>query len=330
MDSLGAKPTIKFNNNVNLIFSDVDETVADVYRPADPALIPELEKVLKEDRVIVFISGAGIANINERIVNSINPKLRHNILVAHCSGAEVWGYDKDGEVLPEPYYSLYDEKVNERQKQEFREAIGQLLKEFKLKTFPTMPKDEFKKESNSDPLSIMLADRGPQITFEMTNAYDLSPEQEHEIEIEVPLTHGSYDLRIPILERAEKLFNELELPITPRLAGTSSIDFAVAGVSKTTAVQWVLENADKLKGISLNKDDLSADSSLIEVWGDKYSTINGGTDRHICEGLPKQVRAIDFRQEDPDELPKGYNIQFWDGQKHLHHGLLEYLQSKSN
>ncbi len=328
MDSLEAEPEIKFNDKVKLIFSDVDETVADVYRPAEPALIPELEKVIKEDKVIVFISGAGLANINERIVNAINPKLRHNILVAHCSGAEVWGYDENGEVLPEPYYSLYDENVNERQKQEFRDAIDKLLKEFKLKTFPTMPKDEFKKESNGDPFSIMLADRGPQITFEMPNAYDLSPEEEHKIEIEVPLTYGSYDLRIPILERAEKVFKELGLPITPRLAGTSSIDFAVAGASKTTAVHWILENAEKLKGISLNKDQLLADSSLIEVWGDKYSTINGGTDRHICEGLPKDVRAIDFRQEEPSELPTGYNIQFWDGQKHLHHGLLEYLQSR--
>ena len=69
MDSLGAKPKIKFNNNVKLIFSDVDETVADVYRPADPALIPELEKVLKEDRVIVFISGAGISIPREWIVS---------------------------------------------------------------------------------------------------------------------------------------------------------------------------------------------------------------------------------------------------------------------
>jgi hypothetical protein len=44
--------------------------------------------------------------------------------------------------------------------------------------------------------------------------------------------------------------------------------------------------------------------------------------------LPATVRSIDFRQEDPTEFPEGYNIVLWDGQKHLHHGLLEYLQSR--
>lgn len=28
------------------------------------------------------------------------------------------------------------------------------------------------------------------------------------------------------------------------------------------------------------------------------------------------------------ELPEGYNIVLWDGEHHLHHGLLEYLQSR--
>lgn len=62
--------------------------------------------------------------------------------------------------------------------------------------------------------------------------------------------------------------------------------------------------------------------------GDKFSVVKGGTDRHISEALPKKVRSISFRQEDPKEFLEGFNIVVWDGQKHLHEGLLEYLKSR--
>jgi hypothetical protein len=48
----------------------------------------------------------------------------------------------------------------------------------------------------------------------------------------------------------------------------------------------------------------------------------------MSEALPPEVRSIDFREEDPSEFLEGYNIVLWDGQHHLHHGLLEYLQSR--
>lgn len=51
-------------------------------------------------------------------------------------------------------------------------------------------------------------------------------------------------------------------------------------------------------------------------------------DRHISEALPKEVRSIDFRKENPKELPAGYNIVVWNGKKQLHDGLLEYLASR--
>ena len=38
---------------------------------------------------------------------------------------------------------------------------------------------------------------------------------------------------------------------------------------------------------------------------------------------------IDFRKEDPAELPIGYNIWIWNGKKELHNGLLEYLQLRN-
>ena len=102
---------------------------------------------------------------------------------------------------------------------------------------------------------------------------------------------------------------------------------AVEGVSKTTAVKTVLEESEILNSIGLNKNDLK-NYENVEIWGDKFSSIRGGTDRHMCEAVDKRVRAIDFREENPEEFPKGYNIVVWDGEKHLQEGLLEYLQSR--
>ncbi len=317
-----------FNKNVKLIISDVDETIADLYVDASSEMILELEKLLMGERVLFLVSGQSVQNIQKRIVNYIRKDLRKRIIVGHCSGAEVWGFREDGKLRGAPFYSLYDTTLSEAQKRKWRDLTHQLIEQFKLRVYPTMPIPEFQKRSNRDPLSIMLEDRGPQITFEVVNGYDLSPEQVKELDIEIPYTHGYYDLRIPILELAEKLMEGNNLPITPRLAGEFAIDFAIRGVSKTTAVKYVIENESVLISLGLHGSDIKIPES-IEVWGDKFSITRGGTDRHISEALPKEVRSITFREENHSEFSEGYNIVVWNGKKHLQEGLLEYLKFRA-
>lgn len=48
---------IKFNPAVKLILADVDETVADVYTPATPAMIDELNLLFPAGYNIQFWSG---------------------------------------------------------------------------------------------------------------------------------------------------------------------------------------------------------------------------------------------------------------------------------
>ncbi|MBI3888127.1 hypothetical protein HY310_03620, partial [Candidatus Microgenomates bacterium] len=240
-----------WNRQLKIVFSDVDETIAEVYTPATAGMIVELEKLLTDGIILYMVSGASINSINERIVNKLNPDVRKNILVAHCSGAEVWGYDEDGLLITNPYYSIYDDKLSPEQKQTFRTIIKQLINEFNLKTFPPMgSKAEFREMTHYDPLSIMCVDRGPQITFQLTNAYDLTESQAKELR--VPLTHGRYDLRYPLIKRSEELFEEFGVPITARTGGTTALDFAVEGISKTTAVHWALENNELLAKFNLH------------------------------------------------------------------------------
>lgn len=319
--------SITWNDEVKLILSDVDETIADIYTPARQEMIEELTTLLEEKISLFFVSGAGLSRIIERITNHIPPKLRKHILISHCNGAEVVGFTQNGILRDEPFYSLYDQIMTPQQKQTWRDIVKQLVQEFHLKVYPAMPVSSFKFQAGNDPLSVMLEDRGPQITFEMVNAYDLSPEQEAALETAVPLTHGALDLRIPVHERADELLKKAKLPITPRLGGVFALDLGLKGVSKTNSITHLLENDHVLASIGLTKHDL-VDPSHIEIWGDKFDQYRGGSDRHMCEAVNPNVRAIDFRKENPEGFLKGYNIVLWDGENQLQDGLLEYLQRR--
>ncbi len=319
---------LKFNHDSKLILTDVDETIADVYCPAEPAMIDELNSLLEEGKIIFFVTGGGLHRVRNDIINFLKPNLRHKTLVSHCSGAEVWGFDNQGDILESPYYSKYDQELSEEEKTNFRKAVTQVVEEFKLRTHPAMPKLEFIKKFGNHPLEVMYDDRGPQITLEFINGSDLQPGQVAELEVTVPQTHGQYDLRIPVLERAELLFKEFQVPISPRLGGTMALDFAIQGVSKTTSVKFVLENKDLLSKLGLD-ESITQQPQNIEIWGDKYSVIRGGSDRHMSEAVHPDVRSIDFREENPEEFPPGYNIVLWNGEYQLHHGTLEYLQSRN-
>ncbi len=319
---------MEFNQNVKLIVSDVDETIADVYKPAEPAMTDELEKILSEGRVLFMISGHSAKGIEERVVRRIPLHLRKRILIGHCSGVEVYGYDQNGEMLNEPFYSLYDEKVSDVQKSKIREIVKDIVNKFSLEVYPTGPVEDFVTQTSGNPLAIMLEDRGPQITLEVINGHNLSREQALELPFKLDEGEHGYDIRDALLSRFQEAFTASSIPMSPRKAGVFALDLAVEGVSKTTAVRYVVENRQLLENLGLDPE-IEKNPDEIEVWGDKFSAKRGGTDRHISEALPKAVRSVDFRKEDPSEFLEGYNIVVWPGKQHLHSGLLEYLRSRS-
>ncbi|HEV7453644.1 MAG TPA: hypothetical protein VGO07_00125 [Candidatus Saccharimonadales bacterium] len=318
---------IAWNNQLRIAFSDVDETIADVYTPAEPEMIGELSSYLQDGGKLFMVTGGSLARVKRDITDRIDPGLRHDILISHCSGAEVWGFTSEGDLRDKPFYSVYEDTFTPGMKENWRKVITQLVGEFSLRPHPAQPKVAFWQQTGRDPLDIMLDDRGPQITMEVVNGIDLTDEQLAKLSYEVPLTHGKRDLRTAIQQRAIHLLKEAKIPITPRFGGNFALDFAVEGVSKTTSITAVLTEPEVLATIGLGVNDVQNPAEL-EVWGDKYSVLHGGTDRHMSEALPPEVRSIDFRQEDPAEFPQGYNIVIWDGEQHLHYGLLEYLQSR--
>jgi hypothetical protein len=231
-----------------------------------------------------------IESMQWRITNFIRPELRHKILMGHCSGAEVWGFTTDGSIRTSPFYSLYENALTDEQKQVWRRIVAQVTEEFKLQIFPAGPLAEFKAKAGNNPLAIMLEDRGPQITLEVINGYDLTPEQEAALEVSVPNTHGNLDLRVPILERLDILLQEAALPISPRLAGVFAIDLALKGVSKTTAIKTILNNTEALGAVGLSVSDLKPEH--MEVWG------GAGTRNPRVRALPDPKRFRSGRRTD--------------------------------
>ena len=312
---------IEWNNKTKLIISDVDETIAPVYMEAKLEMVQELELLLKEGKVIFFISGQSVTNIKWRIIDKIHPLVRKNILIGHCSGCEVWGFDEKGNINEKPFCSYYQEILTESNKIQWREVIDIIVEKFKLNKYPTMPKPKFRLLTNN-PQDIMYEDRGPQITFEVINGRNLNDENKKRLNEQFDF--GTDDFRDPIILEAHKLLSERDIPITPRKAGTFAIDFAIRGVTKTTAVRHAMTDEYLIKQFNLN--DIKAEE--IEIWGDKFSITNGGTDRHICEALDHTVRAITFRKDEED-LPDNYNVVVWDGNNELEEGTLEYIKSRN-
>ena len=319
--------TISWNNDLKLILSDVDDTIAETYTPAEPAMIAQLEKLLTGGCVLFLVSGGSLRRMQKGITDFLQPTARARVLISHCSGAEVWGFAKDGALRPEPFYSLYDQTMTVVQQTAWRRVVAQLVEEFGLRTHPVRPKAIFWKDVGQDPHDVMFDDRGPQITLEVVNGTDLSDEQRATFNMNIPVTHGQCDLRIAMLERAQVLFTEAGLPVTPRLGGMFALDLALAGVSKTSSIQKALADQVVLESVGLTREDLQR-PGCIEIWGDKFSAIRGGTDRHMSEAVDPEVRSIDFRDEDPSEFLAGYNTVLWQGKHRLHQGLLEYLHTR--
>lgn len=321
---------ISWNPKAKLFLADVDETAADIYKDATPGMIRGLSELLSEGKGLFFVTGGGIGRVQRNVIDHIPQPLRRRIIVAHCSGAEVLGFNPDGTPKAQPYYSLYDQAfTTDSSKERWREIIQTIVKDFDLKTHPAMSIQQFFELTKGDPLAIMLDDRGPQITFEMPNSWDLSEEQiaSHRDRLRQEL-HGHTDLRAPIMERADELLKAAGLPVHPEFGGMFALDFKLQGVDKKRAIHFVLDNDEALASLGTTKDELQ-DPEHLEVWGDKFSTAKGGSDRKMIEAVTPGVRAIDFRPEEEGEVGSEFNIVLWNGEKRLHNGLEEYLSSRN-
>ena len=278
-------------------------------------------RLLDQGISLVLITGQSVDNVEQRVVMSLPARLRRQIAVGGCSGAELWGYTAGGERNAAPYFTA-ESALNAAQKKAWRVVTQQLVAEFQLLPFAPMPIDDFKRQHGEAPWQILLDDRGPQITFEFPNAYALSEAACEQLQRRLGSSFEGRDLRIPIQLRAQQLLEAHAIPVTARIAGMFAVDLAIAGIDKARAVAEAL-TPTVLERLGLGPKPPAAEA--IEVWGDRFSEFSG-TDWLMCKPIDRKVRALSFRDEDPAEFPDGYNIQLWDGKHRLHAGLLEFLE----
>ena len=315
--------SVFWNSQLRLVLSDVDETVADLYCPAEPGMLDALTRLLDDGIALVLITGQSVDNVEQRVVMSLPAQLRQHIAVGACSGAELWGYASSGERRAAAFYTAND-ALTVAQGAAWRTITRQLISEFRLVTFPPMPIADFRRRHGEEPWHVLLDDRGPQITLEFPNAYDLSAAACEQVHRRLGSRLEGRDLRIPVSQRAQQLLEAQVIPVTARIAGMFALDLAIAGVDKARAVEEAL-NPTVLASLGLGPGMLRPGE--IEVWGDRFSQLSG-TDWLMCKPIDRRVRALSFRDENSAEFPEGYNIRLWDGAQRLHAGLLEYLESR--
>jgi hypothetical protein len=315
--------SIFWNHGLRLALSDVDETVADLYCAAESGMLDALTRLLDQGISLVLITGQSVKNVEQRVIMSLPAQLRQRIAVGACSGAELWGYSATGERNATAFYTA-DSALTAEQRRAWRAVTQQLITEFRLTPFPPMPIHDFRLQHGEEPWHVLLDDRGPQITIEFPSGYELSNEAREQVQSRLGGNFEGQDLRIPVLQRAQLLLEAHSVPVTPRIAGMFALDLAIAGVDKARAVEEAL-TPTVLRSLGLGPNMPGAGE--IEVWGDRFSQ-SSGTDWLMCKPIDRRVRALSFRNEDPAEFPKGYNIQLWDGARRLHMGLLEYLESR--
>jgi hypothetical protein len=318
-------PKVLWNDQLRLVLSDVDETVADLYRPAEERMLSALSRLLERNIALVLITGQSVENVEDRVVMRLPAPLRQRIAVGACSGAELWSYSSAGNRNERPYYAA-ESTLTEKQKATWRAIVQQLVQEFRLLPVAPGPIDDFKRQFGDDPWRVMLDDRGPQITFEFPNAWQLSAAVRKDVCDRLGIPLDGHDLRIPVSQRARQLLEAHAIPVTARLAGMFALDLAVAGFDKSRAVEEAFRPA-VLGCLGFGTTVPGPDQ--IEVWGDRFSA-HAGTDWLMCKPIDRRIRAISFRDEYPQDFPEGYNIQLWDGARRLQAGLLEFLEGRSN
>ena len=122
---MAAPRTVLWNQKLRLVLSDVDETVADLYRPAGQAMLDALARLLDQGIALVLITGQSVDNVEQRVVMGLPARLRRQIAVGGCSGAELWGYTAAGTRNATPYYTA-ETMLNAAQKQAWRVVTQQL------------------------------------------------------------------------------------------------------------------------------------------------------------------------------------------------------------
>ncbi|MEV4165071.1 hypothetical protein [Nonomuraea dietziae] len=199
--------TLGWNDCVGLVVADVDDTLAPPFHDLGDELADELTALLASGVRMLLASGAGLEGIRERVVSRLPAELRAGVLVAHCNGAEVYGFDERGEQREQVMFSVVDAAHRATLRGAVRIA-ELLMKEFDLAHAEGRPSRG----------AALLDDRGVQVTLDLSGPAE----------------------RDPVLARARELLEESGLDVEARPGGASAVDLVLPHVDKGHAVRALI------------------------------------------------------------------------------------------
>ncbi len=272
MNSLrAAVPLARRFDSVTLVVSDVDDTLAPPFRDISASLAHALTRLVGKGTILFLVSGQSIGNIERRVVRAFPRPLRRRILVGHCHGAEVFGYDRTGRRVTAPLFSVRDGAAMEG-------AFGKAL------TIVTSVLNDHGIAASSP--GILLEDRGVQVTVDFPG-------------------HPAAGRREELVTALNERLAEAGLSVEARPAGHLGIDIMTRGVDKSLALRRLLTPVSSRGGqayrLTTPDGQVAGVWDGIEVWGDQFSPPDLDADLRMLAALPPGVRAVNFGP--PASLP---------------------------
>jgi hypothetical protein len=249
-------------DSVRLIVSDVDDTLAPPFRDISATLAHALRRLVGNGTILFLVSGQSIENIERRVIRAFPRPSRRNILVGHCHGAEVFGYDSSGWRVIPPLFSMRESAAMEG-------VFGKVL------TLVTGVLSDHGIAASSP--GTLLEDRGVQVTVDFP-VLGVSPA----------------DQRAVLITALNDRLAEAGLPVEARMAGHLGIDIMAHGVDKSLPLSRLLDDAGNSYRLTMPDGQVTGDWDGIEVWGDQFWPPDLDADLRMLAALPPGIRAINF------------------------------------
>lgn len=310
---------IRMTNEVKVILTDVDDTVAQAFCDISKEMVIALEQLLERGMTLIFISGQSFQNIYSRVIGYLSEQSCGQIMVCPCNGAEIYRYSGNKGWVKD--YSILDENVRE---EELAAVADFILERFNLRGISAGTMEEFLKESSKSPNEVMVGNRKVQIALDFVNGINIK--QFHlPFDAYIGISEET-DIRDIIVQEANQYAEKCGYQIVACIAGKYAIDLVFKGVNKGLPIRKKVRFDRNFSGRTEGEIVLQS-SKEIEIWGDSFENESG--DFEMSRALPPDVRTIAFRKISDQVKSTGCNIVEWDGQYSCNLGLLEYLE-KSN
>jgi hydroxymethylpyrimidine pyrophosphatase-like HAD family hydrolase len=294
-----------WDTRVQFVITDVDDTLAPAFGCMRHDVAQSLSTLIRRGARLLLVSGQSVANIFRRVIVRLPPELRRHILVAHCNGAEVFGFSDGGQLISPCLWS----SVTRSQLAELRITLH--IVKSALNEFGLTPSQARSLHGRQGKTAAILDDRRVQISIDIIDRATGDTDQE---------------LRSNIAARINKLLAEHTISsIEARLGGVSGIDCLPSHVHKGLPVRALTGGGDGATPTPFAATIGFSQRAVCEVWGDQFSVRQNGADTLMAVAAPPGTRALSFRSLPLCDVPEIPRMRVWPGPHYLDAGLADYL-----